>query len=69
MAQKVSTEEYIWNDIEEENVYSREARELLVENEALRAEEEAFMEGYDEGDLFNEQEDDFAEVWEEEMAV
>lgn len=35
-------------DLEEENIYSGEARELLLEDGELSPEEEAFMRGYDE---------------------
>lgn len=33
---------------EDENIYSEEARELLLEEDELSPEEEAFMRGYDE---------------------
>lgn len=34
--------------IDDENIYSEEAREMLLDEGALTAEEEAFMKGYDE---------------------
>lgn len=48
------------------SIYSRNGRELLMEDDALRAEEEALMTGYEESDTFDEQNDDFADIWEEE---
>ena len=40
-----------WEDdwIEEENIYSEDARTLLVEEDELSPEEAAFMQGYNEG--------------------
>jgi len=42
----------------EENVYSDEVREDLVESGEISAEEEGFMMGYDEADSSEEEDDD-----------
>lgn len=46
-------DEYLEDDIEyqethERNVYKKEVRDNLVENDEISPEEEAFMQGYDE---------------------
>lgn len=43
---KIILESDDWFD--EENIYSEDARELLLEEDELSPEEEAFMRGYDE---------------------
>ena len=37
-----------WEELEEENIYSEESREVLLEDGELSPEEEAFMNGYEE---------------------
>ena len=51
---------------EEETIYSRKKRETLVEEGALRYEEDGFMEGYEEELEFTEEEG-FLEAYEEEL--
>ena len=37
---------YMEDEVLEENIYSKKAREMLLEDEELSPEEEAFMRGY-----------------------
>ena len=46
MEERSLTSEF--DELSEEDVYSEEARELLVEDDALSPEEQAFMTGWDE---------------------
>ena len=39
---------YMEDEVLEENIYSKKAREMLLEDEELSPEEEAFMRGYQE---------------------
>ena len=46
---------------EEENFYSKRIRALLVEEDALRGEEDGFMQGYEEEWQYNEEMSAFGE--------
>ncbi len=51
---------------EEENIYDRDVREMLLADDELRYEEEAFMHGYEEGFPESRDEDDDEDVeWSE----
>ncbi|MBI2665722.1 hypothetical protein HYX12_03820 [Candidatus Woesearchaeota archaeon] len=67
---------YLGGDLlQDETIYSRQKREILVEEDVLRHEEDGIMQGYEEGLSFVEDEidftdeEDFLESYEEELIV
>ncbi len=45
---KIMGDEFVQEDLEDDNIYDEDARELLMDDDAISVREAAFMKGYEE---------------------